>query len=97
MISRANCKTLTIWKFCEPVYEVGILQSLDGIQFPHLTELRLAGIRMKSLEILTLLEAPSLIRLKIEECNVTNTKLFHKTNFDKIKYLFMIKQINQDE
>ncbi len=38
-----------------------------------------------------------MIRLEIEKCNVTNTKLFHKTNFNKIKYLFIIKQINKDE
>jgi hypothetical protein len=45
-ISRANCQSLGIWSLSEPVYEEGILKSLDGIQFPHLTELSLAEIRL---------------------------------------------------
>jgi hypothetical protein len=84
IIRRANCEMVDVSGVTEAAY-LGISKSLNGIQFPFLRDLIFEEVPIFSLEILSLLDAPNLFRLKIIKTNLSNTKSFHKTNFNKIK------------
>lgn len=90
MIAQANCDLVDVSAVTEAVYPE-ISRSLNTIQFPFLTKLTLESIPIFGLEILTWLNAPNLFHLRIEKTNLTSTKSLHKTNFKKIKYIFLFK------